>query len=226
MSIDAELTEQTRKRYDRIAPIYDASEAIMERLLCARRRPLLWSGVKGPGILEVGVGTGKNMPYCPHVDRVTAIDLSGRMLSRARKRAKSVGLEVDLRQMHAQALDFPSGRFDTAVASFVFCSVPDPVAGLRELGRVCKPEGEIRLLEHMRARSELVGRVMDMVNPIAVRIQGTNVNRGTIDNIENAGLLIERVEDLSVQGTLRLIFARPSPAESTVPQAVVHRRDT
>ncbi|HJX37181.1 MAG TPA: class I SAM-dependent methyltransferase [Anaerolineae bacterium] len=226
MSIDAELTEQTRKRYDRMAPIYDGSEAVMERFLYVPWRRLLWSGVEGPDVLEVGVGTGKNMPYYPHGVHVTAIDLSERMLSRARKRATSLGLGVDLRQMDAQALDFPSDRFDAIVASFVFCSVPDPVAGLRELGRVCKPEGEIRLLEHMRARGEVVGRLMDIVNPIAVRIQGANINRRTIDNIESAGLRIERVEDLSVQSIFRLIVARPPLTHNTVSQQAVQELDT
>ena len=226
MSIDAELTDQTRKRYDRMAPIYDGSEAVMERFLYAPWRRLLWSGVKGPDVLEVGVGTGKNMPYYPHGVHVTAIDLSERMLSRARKRANSLGLDVDLRQMDAQALPFPADSFDAIVASFVFCSVPDPVAGLRELGRVCKPDGEIRLLEHMRARSELAGRLMDIINPIAVRIQGANINRRTIDNIENAGLRIERVEDLSVQNIFRRVVARPPLTQSTVPHRAVQKLDT
>ena len=218
MSIDVELTAKTRQRYDRMAPIYDGSEAVMERFLYARWRRRLWSDVKGPQILEVGVGTGKNMPYYPHGVHVTAIDLSEGMLSRARKRANSLGLDVDLRQMDAQALAFPSASFDTVVATFVFCSVPDPIAGLRELGRVCKPEGEIRLLEHMRGRSELVGRLMDIANPIAVRIQGANINRRTVDNIQSAGLQIQHIVDLSVQGIFKLIVAKPSIQQSTAPR--------
>ncbi len=218
MSIDAELTDQTRKRYDRMAPIYDASEAMMERFLYSRWRRRLWSDVKGPQILEVGVGTGKNMPYYPAGAHVTAIDLSEGMLSRARKRANSLSLDVDLRQMDAQALAFPSDSFDTVVATFVFCSVPDPIAGLRELGRVCKPEGEIRLLEHMRGRNELVGRLMDVVNPLAVSIQGANINRRTVDNIQSAGLQIQHIVDLSVQGIFKLIVAKPSIQQSTAPR--------
>ena len=210
MSIDAELTDQTRKRYDRMAPIYDASEAMMERFLYSRWRRRLWSDVKGPQILEVGVGTGKNMPYYPAGTHVTAIDLSEGMLSRARKRANSLGLDVDLRQMDAQALAFPSDSFDTVVTTFVFCSVPDPIAGLRELGRVCKPEGEIRLLEHMRARSEALGVLMDAANPLVVRTMGPNINRRTVENVTEAGLEIERVEDLSVQGIFKLIIAKPA----------------
>lgn len=210
MGLDPVLTARTRQRYDRVAPVYDASEAIMERFLYARWRRRLWAGVRGPEILEVGVGTGKNMRYYPTGAHVTGIDISEGMLSRARKRANLLRLEVDLHQMDAQTLAFPSHSFDTVVATFVFCSVPDPVAGLLKLARVCRPEGEIRLLEHMRARNELVGRLMDLVNPIAVRIQGANINRQTVDNIRNAGLNIERLEDLSVQGVFRLIIAKPS----------------
>ena len=160
--------------------------------------------------MEVGVGTGKNMPYYPDDVQVAAIDLSERMLSRARRRAKRLGLSVDLRQMDAQVLAFPSDTFDTVVATFVFCSVPDPVIGLRELGRVCKPEGEIRLLEHMRARNEALGRLMDIANPLVVRTMGPNINRRTVGNLEKAGLETERVEDLSLQGIFKLIVAKPA----------------
>jgi len=160
--------------------------------------------------LEVGVGTGKNIPYYPDGVHVTAIDLSEGMLSRARRLSKTLGLDVDLRQMDAQKLDFPADSFDTVVATFVFCSVPDPVIGLKELGRVCKPDGEIRLIEHMRARSEALGVLMDAANPLVVRTMGPNINRRTVENVTKAGLEIERVEDLSVQGIFKLIIAKPA----------------
>jgi ubiquinone/menaquinone biosynthesis C-methylase UbiE len=210
MPIDAQLTATTRKRYDRVAGSYDVMEAPMERLFYASWRKRLWAGVMGPEVLEVGVGTGKNMPYYPDRVHVTAIDLSERMLSRARSRAEELGLDVELRRMDAEELAFPSDTFDTVVATFVFCSVPDPVVGLRELGRVCKPDGEIRLLEHMRATSEAVGLLMDAIDPLAVRVGGANINRRTMDNIESAGLRIEEVEDLSVQGIFKLIVAKPA----------------
>lgn len=210
MGIAPELTAKTRNRYDRIATIYDVTEAPIERLFYASWCKRLWAGVKGPEVLEVGVGTGKNMPYYPDDVHIIAIDLSERMLSRARRRAKRLGLSVGLRQMDAQALTFPSDTFDTVVATFVFCSVPDPVIGLRELGRVCKREGEIRLLEHMRARNEALGRLMDIANPLVVGTMGPNINRRTVENVEKAGLETERAEDLSVQGIFKLIVAKPA----------------
>jgi ubiquinone/menaquinone biosynthesis C-methylase UbiE len=209
VSIDPDLTTKTRSRYDRIAGMYDLSELPMERLFFSSWRERLWAGVKGPEVLEVGVGTGKNMLYYPDDVRVTAIDLSERMLSRARRRAKMLGLDVDLRQMDTQELTFPSDTLATVVATFVFCSVPDPVIGLSELGRVCKPEGEIRLLEHMRAGNEAIGRLMDIANPLVVRTMGPNINRRTLENVEKAGLAIQRVQDLSVQGIFKLIVAKP-----------------
>jgi ubiquinone/menaquinone biosynthesis C-methylase UbiE len=90
------------------------------------------------------------MDYYPRDARISAIDLSERMLERARRRAAELGLDADLRTMDVQHLDFPDGTFDAVVATCVFCSVPDPVAGLRELKRVVKPDGAIWLREHVR----------------------------------------------------------------------------
>jgi len=209
MRTDRSLTRATQRRYDRIAPVYDTAEAPIEGLFYASWRRRLWSGIKGPDILEVGVGTGRNMSYYPAGARVVAIDLSRKMLSRAEERAEMLHLEVDLRQMDVEDLTFPPDSFDTVVASFVFCSVADPILGLREVARVCKPEGEVRLLEHMRARNRVLRLMMDIVNPISVRIWGANVNRPTMQNIESAGLEVIQTEDLTVQGIFRLIVARP-----------------
>lgn len=210
MSIDLQLTALTRTRYNRLAPIYDWLEVFAEAFNFRRWRERLWDQVKGQKILEIGVGTGKNMPYYPPQAHVTAIDLSDRMVDRARDKAQRLGLEVDLCEMDAQRLDFPDDSFDAAVATFVFCSVPDPVLGLRELARVVRPGGQIILLEHMRAENPLLGRLMDWLNPLVVRIMGANINRRSVDNVQRAGLKLAQVDDLSASGIVKLMVAEPA----------------
>jgi len=209
-TIDSAATAATRARYDRIAPIYDWINCCSELTLFHPWRERLWSHVRGERILEIGVGTGKNMPFYPRGKDITAIDLSSRMLARARRRADRSRIHVMLLQADAQALDFPDQTFDTVTASFVFCSVPDPVLGLVEARRVCKSDGRIVLLEHMRSDNKQVGRVLDLVNPLIVRTLGFNVNRRTLDNIRRAGLVIERADLLAPSGLVRLIVVRPN----------------
>ena len=211
--MDDKATIQTKSRYNRIAPVYDLMEAIVERLAFRRWREKLWSQVEGNRVLEVGVGTGKNILYHPKGVQVTAVDLSDKMLERAQRRAQELDSEVDLRLMDAQKLAFPDTAFDAAVATFVFCSVPDPILGLRELGRVVRPGGQIFLLEHVRVDRSVIGRLMDLLDPIVVRVMGANINRRTVDNVRRAGLTIERVENLAPMGLVKLIVARPGPAD-------------
>ncbi|MEA3439471.1 MAG: class I SAM-dependent methyltransferase [Chloroflexota bacterium] len=112
-----QLTSITRSRYQRIAPFYDLIETLPEKFYTSWRRRL-WPLVQGPDVLEVGVGTGKNMPYYPHDIRITAIDLAPGMLERARIRAQELELDVDLGLGDVQSLDFPDASFNTVVATF------------------------------------------------------------------------------------------------------------
>src|SRR3989304_6581526 len=124
---DPSATDATRRRYQRLSPFYDVMEGLAE-LRYHPWRTKLWSQVQGLHVLEAGVGTGKNMPFYPADISITGVDLTPGMLQRAQKRASELRLSsrVELQLGDIQQLDFPNGKFDSAVATFVFCSVPDP----------------------------------------------------------------------------------------------------
>lgn len=206
--IDEHATNLARARYDRQASSYDRRQGLLESMQRPWRKRL-WAMVTGPRILEVGVGTGYNLPFWLRDASVTGIDLAPRMLERARQRATELGLAADLRVGDVQALAFAEDAFDSAVATCVFCSVPDPVLGLRELGRVVRPGGQILLLEHMRPKNAVLGLLADLITPLTVRVSGASTNRRTLDNLKVAGLAIEFAEDLAMSGMFKLVLARP-----------------
>jgi len=191
-----------KKRYDRIAPVYDSLELIMEKGKMGDWRHNLWQKVeskidkKDMRLLEAGVGSGKNIEYYPEQIDIYAIDFSPKMIKEAEKKANKFNKEVKLVEMDIQNLDFEDNYFDLIVTSCVFCSVPDPVQGLKELKRVLKEDGRIIMLEHMRSQNELVGKFMDWFNWVSLYTWGANINRKTMENIEKAGLEIVEVNDL------------------------------
>lgn len=214
--IDPIATAETKARYNRIAPFYDLMESLSEGRFKPWREKL-WEYAR-ENVLEVGVGTGKNFLYYPPNVTVTGIDLADQMLARARERAHQLGTAVELKEGDVQALNFPDNSFDTAAATFVFCSVPDPVRGLHELNRVVKPEGQILLLDHVRLDHPIIGRVMDWLNPLTVRLWGANINRRTVENVQRAGLEITSIEHLGPMGMVKLMVARPDKRKVEVIQ--------
>jgi ubiquinone/menaquinone biosynthesis C-methylase UbiE len=158
-------------------------------------------------VLEVGVGTGKNISHHPEGTRVCAVDISPGMLRKAQRRALKRGAEIDLILADAERLPFRDDVFDTTASSFVFCSVPDPVRGLRDVQRVTRPGGQVVLLEHVRAANRVIGKAMDWLNPLVVRLTGANINRDTVTNVSAAGLKPEGVETYGL-GIIKLIEAR------------------
>lgn len=207
----ADGTELVRARYDRVAPIYDAAEAPMELLFFRRWRRLVWerAGQDAPrSLLELGIGTGMNLAHHPAGARVLGVDLSPAMLERARRRAARLASTTELRVMDAEHLDIPDRSFDAAVATFLFCSVADPVQGLREARRVLRDDGTLVLLEHVRPRTEWLGRVFDRLAPLTCAVVGCRVNRRTVENVRAAGFHVQEVRSLAPFDLVRLIVAR------------------
>lgn len=186
-----------KKRYNRIAPIFDAIEGLMEFAFFRNWRKLVWQKTEGKNILEVGVGTGKNFPFYPSGAAITAIDFSDKMLDRAKQKADKLGTEVHLQLMDIESLKFADHTFDTVVATFVFCSVPDPIQGLDEIKRVCNPGGKIVLLEHVLSSNALLAAFMNLLNPMVVRLFGANINRKTLETVRRAGFKPIRINELS-----------------------------
>ena len=189
----------------------------MERRVFSKYRERALSLIEGK-VLEVGVGTGKNLPYYPEGVEVTAIDFSRGMLERAEKKRIELGLKnVELLPMDVQNLEFEDDTFDTVVGTFVFCTVPDPVKGLREVYRVLKPGGKAIFLEHMKSESKLLNVPLYMMEPFIRTLLGTSMLRETQKNIEKAGFKVERVENLFFD-VVRLITAKKPRGKSNSEQ--------
>lgn len=202
--MDSDDTSGPARIYDRVAPIYDLYSGPMEWMGGARRRGRLLGKAEGK-VIEAGVGTGLNLEHYPPGVHITGIDISPRMLARARPRAEDADADVVLDVADIEHLPYDNDRFDTATATCVFCSVADPVQGLRELARVTKPDGRVLLLEHVRPRNRLLGVLADLISPLTRRLFGPEVNRQTERNVEAAGLEIVSVRR---EGVWREIEAR------------------
>lgn len=176
-------------RYERIAPLYDLLDLPSEYSRYRKIRPLLFEGLAGR-ILDAGVGTGRNIQFYPPQAEVVGVDISPAMLARAERRRLSLGADVELRQMDVTHLEFPDRSFDAAVATFLFCVLPDElqVPALREIGRVVKSGGTIRLLEYVRPRGAMRRAVTRLWEPWIAWAYGAGFDRRTEEHVAEAGL--------------------------------------
>ena len=196
------------ERYQRIASVYDLLDLPFERRRYRALRPLLFRGLAGR-LLDAGIGTGRNCEFYPPHAIVSGIDISPAMLARARERCPTVAAAGRLHQMDVTEMTFPSGSFDAAVATFLFCVLPDQlqVPALRELARVVKPGGIIRLLEYVRPTTTIRRLISRIWQPWIAWAYGASFDRHTEGHIPDAGL--ELVESRYVVDDLvKLLTAR------------------
>jgi ubiquinone/menaquinone biosynthesis C-methylase UbiE len=196
------------ERYRRIAPLYDLLDLPFEHGRYRRLRGLLFENLSGH-LLDAGVGTGRNFPFYPPGARVLGIDISPAMLARAERRRSQSRADVELKQMDVTRLDLLDDSFDAAVATFLFCVLPDDLQepALRELGRVVRPGGYIRLLDYVRPKRAVRRFIAGLWEPWMAWAFGARLDRRTETYISKAGLDITDAHYV-VDDLIKLISVR------------------
>ena len=180
-------SREIAQKYNRFAHWYDCLEGILNLLGLSKLRRMLLRRASGK-VLEVAVGTGKNLAYYPDDCRIIALDLSSEMLNVARKRSAKLPMNIAFLLSDAQALPFPDNCFDTVVSSLSTCTFPNPIAALEEMARVCRTGGRILLLEHGRSDRERLALWQDRHADQFAKPLGCHWNREPLDMVRKAGL--------------------------------------
>jgi ubiquinone/menaquinone biosynthesis C-methylase UbiE len=202
-------SREISEKYDRFARWYDLVEGVPDLLGVRILRRRLLRNASG-NILEVAIGTGKNLRYYPPGCRIIAVDVSREMLDVARKRATNLSLDVSFLLADAEALPFPDRSFDTVVSSLSTCTFPEAVIALQEMARVCRTEGRVLLLEHGRSNREWLGRWQDRREDSFAKQLGCHWNREPLELVRKAGLKINNSRRVFF-GVFHQIEAAPGP---------------
>ncbi len=182
----------TRQKWDRAAGAYDLLNGYGPERRWAPFKRRLFALMRG-NVLFAAIGTGQDIQFFPPARQITGIDISARMLAAAGPRAAAYPGSLALRQIDVRHLDYPDGTFDQVFTSCTFCSVPQPVAGLRELGRVLKPGGQLHMFEHTGSRYLPFSLMLHLMTPLSRRF-GPELNRDTVGNVASAGFEVRAVE--------------------------------
>ncbi len=203
---DLAETERARRIWDKKAPGFDKEIKFFERILFTGGRAWACSQAEGK-VLELAVGTGRNLSYYPTGVDLTGIEYSPAMLGLAKNRARELGVAADLRLGDAQALDLPDAVFDTVVCTISLCSIPDDRAAVREATRVLRPGGRFILMEHVASPNPVVRAVQRVLNTITTRFEGDHLCREPLDHLQALGLTVEHLER-SKWGIVERVTAR------------------
>jgi ubiquinone/menaquinone biosynthesis C-methylase UbiE len=199
-------TTKARRVWEAMAPRYDRDISFFEKVQFGGGREWVCSRASGD-VLEVAVGTGRNLPFCPMDAALTGVDLSPAMLAIARSRAAQLGRDVDLREADAEDLPFADGSFDTAVCTLSLCTIPDHQRAIAEMARVLRPGGRLLLLDHIGSRWWPVWAVQRLIDVYTVRTAGEYMTRRPASMLAAAGLEIVESEQLKL-GTVERVHAR------------------
>lgn len=187
------MENKTKHKYNRFANVYNFFTGNKDRTKINAWTQRVLDNIEGKDILEIGVGTGKVAYHYPDHLEVIGIDFSTNMLNKAKELVKDKK-NLTLLEMDAQHMSFEDNSFDTVVASCVFCAVPDPVLGMQEMMRVCRPGGKIIMVEHVRSDKKIKGKIMDWLNVITAAVMGEHINRDTENNLKIAGFKQEDIK--------------------------------
>ncbi len=205
-----EQTTRVRERYNAMASTYDQKISVMEWLLFGDGRRWVCSQAYGD-VLEIAVGTGRNLPFYPTDIRLTGIELSPAMLALAQRRAREIGRDANLRLGDGQALDFPDRSFDSVVCTLALCTIPDDRLAVEEIARVLRPTGRFVAMEHVRSSLLPVRLLQRLLDPLAMRFETDHLLREPLRHVEAIGFEVECVER-SKWGIVERIVAR-KPAD-------------
>src|SRR6266542_5305485 len=208
---DPRETERVLRLYEKEAHKYDREMNFFDRLLFAGAREWVCAQATGE-VLEIGIGTGRNLSHYRDDVRLTGVELSPAMLEIARARARELGREVDLRVGDAQALEFPDQSFDSVVCTLSLCTIPDDRAAVAEVRRVLRPGGRFLLLEHVRSPLLPIRTAERLLEPLMLRFEADHLLREPLGHLRAEGFAIERLERAKLGIVERVAARKPAPA--------------
>ncbi len=204
--------ERLRRYWDKSAKSYDGEMALFERVLLADGRKWACSQASGD-VLEVAIGTGRNLPFYRSDVRLTGVEFSPAMLDIARERASALDRQVDLRLGDAQALDLPDATFDTVLCTLSLCAIPDERRAIAEMKRVLRPGGRLVLVDHVAGSPAWVRAIQWLLELITIPLGGEHFRRRPLRVVQAEGFVVESSQRAKL-GIIERVLAR-KPVEPT-----------
>ena len=202
------MDQVARRKWDTASKGYDFINSRGPHKRWAAYKRTFYAPMRGR-VLFLAVGTGLDLQFFPPGQDATGLDISPGMLEKARPRAREYDGKIELLEMDAQEMAFAGDTFDQVFTSCTFCSVPDPVQGLREIRRVLKPGGELRMFEHTRSRWFPFNLMLHVMNPVSRRL-GPELIRDTVGNVEKAGFALREVRNLYLDVVKTIVAVKPA----------------